>query len=136
MYVYVCVCACVCIHAGLRMGLGISKQGNFQGADSILSLVVSKYACDGKRCQLAAVTPSCTSLLVLKECDCRHSPPSCSDLRAGEDRLVTSARGKAEAVSLCLLSALQRWDEAVEVLLKSYSMRSCNWPVFCRVRWG
>lgn len=82
------------MYAGLRMGLGISKQGNFQGADGVLSLVVSKYACDGKQCRLVAVTPPCTSPLVLKECSCRRSPPSCSELRAAENRLVTSTRGK------------------------------------------
>lgn len=108
MCVCACTCACVCTYVGLRMGLEISKQGNFQGADSVPSLVVSKYACDGKQCQLVVITPPSTSPLVLKECNCGHTPPSCLELRAAADRLVTLARRKTEIASLCSLSALQR----------------------------
>lgn len=66
-HVHVCVCA------GLRMGPGTSKQGNFQGADSVLlSLAMSKRVSDGKQCQLVVTAPPCTSP-VLKECSRRRS---------------------------------------------------------------
>lgn len=129
------VCACMHMYTGLGMGLGISEHGTFQGADSILGLVMCKSVCDGKQCQLVAMTPPCTPRLVLQECDHGHTPP-CLELGAAEHRLGTLARGKTEVASLCSLSVLQRWDEAVEMLLGSWSMRSCNWPVFCGARWG
>lgn len=134
--VSVCMCACVHMYTGLGMGLGISEHGTFQGADSILSLVMCKSVCDGKQCQLVAMTPPCTPCLVLQECDHGHTPPPCLELGAAEHRLGTLARGKTEVASLCSLSVLQRWDEAVEMLLGSCSMRSCNWPIFCGARWG
>lgn len=65
-------CECVCVCAGPRMGPGTSQQGNFQGADSVLSLVTSKRVSDGKQCQLVVAAPPCTSP-ALRECSDRRS---------------------------------------------------------------